>query len=112
MGLGVYGTDLEPRMAEYSKANMQWLQKTFQPPGQSWRIETADATTFRWPHPFTVIAGETYLGRPFSMPLDPLTLKEVMQDVNHIHQKFLRNVALQTEPGFQLGIAVPAWKTS
>ena len=32
-----------------------------------------------------------------------------MQDVNHIHKKFLQNVASQTQPGFRMCIAVPAW---
>jgi hypothetical protein len=35
-----------------------------------------------------------------------------MQDVNLIHKRFLQNVTRQTEPGFRMCIAVPAWKVS
>lgn len=38
-------------------------------------------------------------------------LAEVMQDVDTIHRKFLKNLATQTPQGFRLCIAVPAWRT-
>ena len=34
-----------------------------------------------------------------------------MQDVNLIHKRFLQNVARQTQSGFRMCIAIPAWKT-
>jgi hypothetical protein len=33
-----------------------------------------------------------------------------MQDVDTIHRKFLKNVARQTKPGFQMCVAIPAWR--
>ncbi len=111
MGYEAYGTDLEPRMIEYSKDNISWLQQTFRPTGQISCIEQADATSTKWSRPFSAIACETYLGRPFSALPKPDVLQEVMQDVSYIHKKFLQNVALQTQPGFRMCIAVPAWKT-
>jgi tRNA (guanine10-N2)-dimethyltransferase len=111
MGYDTYGTDLEPRMVEYSEANIEWLQNRLQPIGTSWRIEQADATQANWAYQFTAIACETYLGRPFSALPKPDVLQQVMQDVNLIHKKFLQNVARQTKPGFRMCIAVPAWKT-
>lgn len=111
VGCEAYGTDLDPRMVEYSGANISWLQDKFKPLGQSWRIEEADAVTYKWPYEFDVIATETYLGRPFSSEPTPDVLTEVMNDVNYIHKKFLLNVARQTRPGFRMCVAVPAWKT-
>lgn len=109
MGLGAYGTDLEPRMIDYTNANLAWLSERSGHHIQG-TTQVADATMHTWSeHPFDHIAGETYLGRPFSTSPDPATLREVMQDVNHIHKKFLQNVARQAKPGFRMTIAVPAW---
>ena len=121
MGYGVFGTDLEPKMIEYSSGNLAWLDHQFNvlTPGRLQELETADATSYDWflnpefSHLNTnaVIACETYLGRPFSALPKPEVLNDVIQDVNTIHRKFLRNVARQTKPGFRMCIAVPAWKT-
>jgi tRNA (guanine10-N2)-dimethyltransferase len=109
-GYNVYGTDLEERMIRYSRDNLNWLQDK-QHTSYEWFLEVGDATSHTWRQPVDTIAGETYLGRPFSALPKPDMLQEVMQDVNLIHKKFLRNVARQTQPGFRLCIAVPAWKT-
>ena len=45
-----------------------------------------------------------------SLPyLSPKYLREVIQDVDTIHKKFLKNLAKQTKPGQRSCIAVPAW---
>lgn len=100
-----YGTDIDPRMIAYTTENITWL---IGPAEQ--KYEVADATSHRWSN-FDVIACETYLGRPFSALPKPDVLKDVMQDVDTIHRKFLKNVAKQTQPGLRMCIAVPAWKT-
>lgn len=111
MGFDAYGTDLEPRMVQYSHANIEWFQKTYKPTGTGWKIEQADATDATWSHRFATIACETYLGRAFSALPSPDVLQKVTADVDLIHRKFLQNVARQTKPGFQMCIAVPAWYT-
>jgi tRNA (guanine10-N2)-dimethyltransferase len=110
MGYTPYGSDLEPRMIEYSTANIQWVEKLT---GESLNthLEVGDATELEWKPKPDAIAGETYLGRPFSSLPDRETLTGVMQDVNLIHKRFLQNVARQTSAGFELCIAIPAWKT-
>ncbi len=107
MGFDVYGTDLEPRMVEYSKANLDWLRVD----AAQRRISQGDATMAKWEDPFSVIASETYLGRPFSAAPAQNVLRDVMQDVGTILRKFLSNVAGQTRSGFRLCLAIPAWKT-
>lgn len=110
MGYKAYGTDLEPRMVEYSQANLAWLKSEFRIPSSEFKLAQGDATNYEWTD-FDTIACETYLGRPFSALPAVEILREVMNDVDKIHKKFLQNVARQTKPGFQLCIAVPAWKT-
>lgn len=107
MGYETYGTDLEPRMIEYSQINLEWLTA----PKDRWHLAVGDATSYVW-KPFDIIAGETYLGRPFSALPAPDVLNQVIKDVDTIHRKFLQNVARQTKPGFKMCIAVPAWKTN
>jgi tRNA (guanine10-N2)-dimethyltransferase len=109
MGFDVYGTDIEPRMIEYSLENVDvWLRSIRDVHGTV-RLQPADATSHTWAPPFDAIACETYLGRPFSNTPRPNVLQEVMQDVDTIHRKFLKNVASQTQKGLRLCLAIPAW---
>jgi tRNA G10 N-methylase Trm11 len=109
MGFTAYGSDIEKRMIEYTEANLAWLAHSLDLKNLKYTTVTADATTHEWELPFDTIACEAYLGRPFSASPDEKTLNKVMQDVDTIHRKFLKNVARQTEPGFRMCIAVPCW---
>jgi tRNA (guanine10-N2)-dimethyltransferase len=108
MDYGAVGTDLEPRMVDYSQANLDWLQQRWHLPRGKFSLEVGDATNHHW-QPFDSVAAETYLGRPFSSLPDAQTLSQVIRDVDTIHRKFLRNLASQTKPGFRACLAVPAW---
>src|SRR5436305_1821738 len=107
MGYGAYGTDLEPRMVEYTQKNLEWLATHGLEPNPT--LEAGDATTHQWTHPFSVVAGETYLGRPLSSWPNPEKLQEIKGACNLIIQKFLQNLALQIPSGTRLCLAVPAW---
>lgn len=111
MGYDVCGTDIDPRMVEYSQTNIDWLRER-QPdlPGLA-TITQGDATTHQWPDGIPTLAAETYLGRPLSSLPAPDAMRQIISDVNTIHKKFLENLASQTEPGFRLCLAIPAWKT-
>lgn len=110
MGYGCYGTDLEPRMIEYTGKNLSWLHGKMKVENAfCCHSELADATNYQWPHEFDTIAAETYLGRPLTSLPDDTTLQKIISDVDTIHKKFLQNVARQTKPGFRMCIAVPAW---
>lgn len=110
MGYDAYGTDIEERMIDYSHENLDWLATKQNVAGKTYLLETGDATNYTW-QSFDVIACETYLGRPFSALPPARILDEVMRDVDVIHRKFLKNVASQTNTGFRMCIAVPAWKS-
>ncbi len=106
MGYDVCGTDLEQRMIDYSKQNLDWLNVA------EARLETADATSHQWPEPIDFVASETYLGRPFTSPPGPEILEQTISDCNLIIKKFLRNIHGQLQPGARLCLAVPAWQTT
>ncbi|MDQ5971889.1 MAG: hypothetical protein QG553_48 [Patescibacteria group bacterium] len=109
-GHNAYGSDLEPRMIDYSRTNLDWLAKKYTLSGTV-ALEEGDATDHQWSKPFDVVAGETYLGRPFSAEPTAEILGQVRRDVDTIHRKFLKNLARQTQPGFRACLAVPAWIT-
>jgi len=119
MGCFAIGTDIEPRMADFTTENLHWLYEKigYPGPGLVLQVEASDATNTKWELPFTTIASEAYLGRPFSRTPDAHTLRTVIQDVNTIVKRFLENVAGQipssaTASPFRMCIALPAWKTT
>ena len=109
MGYDVLGTDLDERMVEYSKTNIQWLVQKYPEISGHTSIEIGDATEFRWPR-FTTVASETYLGRPLAKLPDETTLKKIVNDTNTIIEKFLKNLGPQLKSGQRVCLAVPAWR--
>ena len=111
LGYDVYGTDLVPKMVQFTKANLDWLIDTHHvTPGVT--LDVGDAMTYHWHTPVDAVACEAYLGQPFSAPPSPGKLTEVRGNCNHIISEFLRNIAPQLSPGTPLCIAVPAWRDS
>ncbi len=110
MGINVYGTDLEPRMIEYSKINLQWLKDTFGFSG-AYDLAVGDATNRTWSSKIDVVACETYLGKPLTVLPAPRHFDQIVDEVSELHEKFLRNLASQIKNGTRLSVAVPAWKT-
>lgn len=106
MGLFAYGTDIEPRMIEYTAKNLEWLVGPVKQ-----RLEVGDSTSHRWSEPIDVIAAETYLGKPLTSLPPRQFLDKIMGECDEIHKKFLANIALQLGPGTRLCLAVPAWCT-
>jgi len=110
MGYSAYGTDIDPRMIEYTKTNLDWLQKTYNLKPITYNLLQGDATSYRWTELFDIVATETYLGRPFTTKPDDKTLSATVNDCNVIIKKFLGNIASQAKSGLRLCLAVPAWR--
>lgn len=111
MGYGVYGSDIEPRMVEYSEKNLEWLTQNFNLEPITYNLKVGDATGHNWAPVPDFIASEVFLGRPLSSLPDEATLQKIISDCDLIIKKFLKNVSSQTGAGFRMCIAVPAWKT-
>jgi tRNA (guanine10-N2)-dimethyltransferase len=124
MGYGVYGSDLEPRMIDYSRENIAWLKshepwlaRNIDTPNSHNNhdstpvyLEVQDATKFQNNNSFSAVACETYLGRPFTDLPSPDILHQTIADCNLIISKFLRAIQPQLPPGARLCLAVPAWQ--
>jgi tRNA G10 N-methylase Trm11 len=108
MGFGAYGTDLEPRMIDYSQANLQWLSELHDTVVDT-PLEVGDATNHHWNHPFTAVACETYLGHPLANFPRPEKLQQIIGTCNVIIEKFMQNIGTQMPAGSRLCLAVPAW---
>ena len=109
MGYDVMGSDLEPRMIDYSRQNLDWLDQQFRTQVRLTSLEAGDATHYQWPQKFNFVASETYLGRPFTAQPSAEILAQTITECNLITKKFLRNIAAQTSVGTRFCLALPAW---
>lgn len=106
-----YGTDLNERMIEYTKRNLEWLQSVVRITTLTDQaiVEQGDATNFQWTSPIDAVACETYLGPPMSQPPAEIKLREAKQECRAIILGFLKNLSNQVEAGTPVVVAVPAW---
>jgi tRNA G10 N-methylase Trm11 len=114
MDYHVYGSDLEPRMVQYSIDNLAWLDTKYPEAGDYRRVEIGDATKHTWDFSSldskVVVAGETYLGQPLSSLPNNEHLSKIIYEVNLMHHKFLENLVGQIPSGTRLCLAVPTWR--
>lgn len=110
MGYGILGSDLSDKMIDYTKENLDWLEKTHKKAHtkDAW-LKQGDAVDTKWPK-FNTIATETYLGRPFSAPPAYEVVEEVSGTCAKIADGFLKNASSQLKSGDEICIAVPAWR--
>jgi tRNA G10 N-methylase Trm11 len=112
MGYNIYGSDIEPRMIEYTAANLEWLNQTHKLQGLDATLQTGDATMHTWDEKFDVVACEGYLGQPFTGFPTREKLTSVTHTCNQIAKGFLKNIGEQIPAGTRLAIALPAWRRS
>jgi tRNA (guanine10-N2)-dimethyltransferase len=108
MGFRTYGTDLEPRMVEYSQTNLDWLAKKYRREVPV-KLAVGDATDFQWEQPIDVVATETYLGRPYTEVPDDDNLWENIGNCDFILAKFLKNLVGQVSDTTGICVALPCW---
>lgn len=112
MGYDVIGSDLEPRMVDYSRQNLEWLAQNYPELRTSnSELTQADATSSQWSG-VDFVASESYLGRPFTSRPSAEILAQTKADCNLIIKKFLQNLHPQIKPGTGICLAIPAWRTN
>lgn len=111
MGYETYGTDIEPRMIDYSTTNMRWLASMSERLSDiKPKLSVGDATSFQWEmSSSTVVACEGYLGMPFGTEPPDKQLQDSIRTCDNTARGFLKNLGKQVKPGFSACIAFPAW---
>ena len=112
LGYDVYGTDLNPKMIDYSAKNLAWLADKYpRLNSREVKLTVADAMEYKWSDSDKIssVVSEVYLGQPFSAPPSPEKLKQVVRNCDHITSSFLQNIRPQLAPSTILCLAVPAW---
>lgn len=110
MGYSVYGTDLEPRMVQYSIDNLSWLKNRFDVDFYA-RVEVGDVTSTKWNNPkeLSAVACETYLGAPMAGKITLEYIEKERSKVQKLLKQALVNISDQISPGTRCCFAVPAW---
>lgn len=113
MGYGVYGTDIEPRMVDFTTQNLHWLHERYQSLiGSAVELAVGDATHYDWQlakDKTLLIACEGYLGTPFTHTPEEKKLRETIDTCNVIMLKTLVNLSHQIASGTRLCIGMPCW---
>lgn len=110
MGYDVIGSDIDPRMVDYAKRNIEWLARQYPQINAKKNIFVGDATKTKWPK-FNFIATETDLGKPLNKLPSKEELDNMVKKLDKLISDFVVNVSSQTGSGTRLCLAVPAWKT-
>lgn len=108
LGLQVGGSDLEPRMIEYSRENLEWLSEKHDV-SSPLSLNVADSRTVKLPAKNLSIISEAYLGPTFSREPNQRDLADAMKTVDSLLYKSLQNFSRQLDAGSRHCIAVPAW---
>ncbi len=109
MGYRLQGTDLNERMVEYTKRNLEWLKEKEHSIQDAAQVTVGDAMSTKWQQPINLVACETYLGQPMSLPPAEIKLKQEKQGCSEIILGFLKNLASQVKTDTPVTLAVPAW---
>ncbi len=112
MDYGIYGSDIDARMVEYTIENLNWLDNLYPDVGDYRRIEIGDATKHKWhePEKITFVAGETFLGHPLSSLPNSEHLSKIIYEANVINHRFLLNIEKQLTKGTRLCLGIPVWR--
>jgi len=116
MGYKVIGSDIDPRMIDYSKKNLDWLTIKIKRLNQTKNyskdnIFVGDAINTKWPK-FDFIASETFLGKPMSSSFTNEQIAHEINICNTTIKSFLKNLLNNLDKDSRLCLAVPAWQVS
>ena len=108
LGFDVIGSDINPRMVEYSKKNLDWLGEHFIIKNKS-EVFWADAIKRTWDYSIDAVVTEGTLGLPLTPHFDPKRKIKNEADVSRLILAFLTNLKPQLKPDTPVCLCIPAW---
>lgn len=122
-GFRALGTDLEPRMVEYTKRNLKWLTEAYMGARltkdekrgimkvySDFKISQGDARETCWEEKIDAVATEAFLGAPMSKIPAEVKFRQERERCREIVLGFLKNLGGQITSGTPVVMAIPAWK--
>lgn len=115
MEKNVVGSDIDPRMVEYSQKNCQWFKENFQQAAkQSFRVFERDARFLNKnliPEKIDAIVTEGYLGEPVSQIPSPEEREKTFRELANLHLNWLKAVNPLIQKNSRIVMCVGAFKT-
>ncbi len=111
MSYKINGTDLSQKMIDYTQDNLRWIKNRYNlDVNTEGVLEQGDATSHRWASKPDIVVSEIYLGPPITQKASIEMINKYSADCRTILEKFLNNLARQTDLGTRLCLAIPAWR--
>lgn len=104
------GSDLESRMSECSKANLEWLRANYDFSGD-FELTTADARQFTPPSGKYSVVTEGYLGQPLSVMPSAEKVAELQAELQPLYEAFLAKLLTCDNSPQSVIITIPVWQT-
>lgn len=117
MGKNVVGSDIDPRMVEYSKKNLSWLEYEFSKkidPKLKSRIFERDARFINkkcLPEKIDAVVTESYLGGPQTGTPSPEVREKIFRELANLHLNWLKAVNPLLKKGARVIVCVTAFLT-
>lgn len=117
MGKNVIGSDIDPRMVEYSKKNLSWLEYEFSKkidPKLKSRIFERDARFINGkclPEKIDAIVTESYLGGPQTGTPSPEVREKIFRELANLHLNWLKAVNPFLKKGARVVMCITAFLT-
>lgn len=119
MGLPVIGSDIAPKMVDFSEKNCQWLKNEFKTSASgselssSFRVFERDARFLNkntLPEKIDVIVTEGYLGKLFSKPPEALEQEMSFRELANLHLNWLSAAAPLLPPKGKIVMCTTAYR--
>ncbi len=112
LGRSAVGSDLSAEMVDASRQNLAWLASVAPTSLLPWQVDEADARTVHLPDADCAVVSEGYLGPNQTVTPPPQRLATMRTELLDLYRQTLTNWGRQLEPGAELALCVPAWRTT
>ncbi|MDD3861382.1 MAG: DNA methyltransferase [Candidatus Gracilibacteria bacterium] len=112
MGKQGIGSDLEPRMVEFSEINCAWAKEQFrmESPFKIFQKDAQSLTKKDLPEKIDAVVTEGYLGKPISKIPDAKYQEFAFKELSNLHSNWLRNIHELTPKTCKVVMCVTAYK--